>query len=60
MEAEVYCPYCGEPIQLWIDPGGGGAQSYEEDCSVCCRALRVHANQTEDGEYEVDVMRLDD
>jgi len=39
----LHCPYCGEVIELAIDEGGGSAQSYVEDCPVCCRpnVLRV-------------------
>ncbi len=38
--ANVYCPYCGEPIELvidWTEP----AQQYIEDCFVCCRPMTV-------------------
>ncbi len=35
------CPYCGEPVDTWPDPGGGPEQTYIEDCSVCCRPMRV-------------------
>lgn len=39
--AIVYCPYCGELNEIGVDPGGGSAQSYVEDCQVCCRPWRV-------------------
>ncbi len=37
------CSYCGEMIETDVDPSAGSAQSYVEDCSVCCRpnVLRV-------------------
>jgi ribosomal protein L24E len=35
--ARVTCPYCGEEIELAVDPGGGSLQEYVEDCEVCCR-----------------------
>ena len=35
------CPYCGEGVELVIDEGGGGQQSYIEDCPVCCRPWQV-------------------
>lgn len=35
------CPYCGEPVELAIDEGGGSPQSYVEDCPVCCRPWQV-------------------
>lgn len=60
MEAEAECPYCAEPITLWIDEGGGGAQCYIEDCSVCCRPFEVHATADEDWEFFVSLRRLDE
>lgn len=46
--AAATCPYCGEPVELALDPGGGPRQSYVEDCPVCCRPWQVTA--TWDGE----------
>lgn len=34
------CPYCGERIELLLDPSMAGA-SYTEDCEVCCRPMLV-------------------
>lgn len=39
-ERAVTCPYCGEAIDLLVDASVGD-QSYIEDCSVCCRPMRV-------------------
>lgn len=36
----VHCPYCGEPIEMQVDPTAG-PQAYVEDCSVCCRPIEV-------------------
>jgi hypothetical protein len=36
----IDCPYCGEPNALLVDTSAG-AQEYIEDCSVCCRPMRV-------------------
>ena len=36
----LHCPYCGESIELIVDPSGG-EQSYVEDCSVCCRPIEI-------------------
>ena len=59
-EAMVECPYCGEPNEIGLDPGGGASQEYIEDCQVCCRpwhvALRYHA----DGSASVTVAAADD
>ena len=39
--ADVVCPYCGEGVTIAVDPGGGSAQEYVEDCEVCCRPWNV-------------------
>ena len=36
--ADVSCPYCGESIEVVVDPSED-AQSYIEDCSVSCRPM---------------------
>lgn len=52
----MYCPHCGEPLDTFVDPGGGERQDYVEDCAVCCRPIRFVAVQDPDsGEYTVDV-----
>jgi len=40
--ADVSCPYCGERVEVILDPGGGAEQEYVEDCEVCCRPWQVH------------------
>lgn len=59
MELEASCPYCGEPITLVVDEGGGDHQSYIEDCEVCCRPIQVRLSGDED-EYSIEVTRTDD
>ena len=34
------CPWCGEPIELWIEVTGESVE-YVEDCQVCCRPIAV-------------------
>ena len=34
----LYCPYCGEPIEVVVDLSLP-EQEYVEDCSVCCRPI---------------------
>ncbi len=53
MSATVWCPYCGEPTDVAIDPGGGEAQEYVEDCAVCCRPWRVRVAYGADGTASV-------
>jgi hypothetical protein len=57
--ASASCPYCGEVVELSVDPGGRAHQEYVEDCPVCCRPWRVRVQwqggsavavlETEDG-----------
>ena len=42
-EATVYCPYCNETIEIAIDPGGGPAQEYVEDCELTAEEFRPTA-----------------
>ena len=53
--AQVHCPYCGEELEIGLDPGNGASQDYVEDCQVCCRPMRVFVNYGEDGGAEVGV-----
>lgn len=47
-EAEIRCPFCGEDITVLIDCSVDD-QDYIEDCSVCCRPIRIRA-RCADGE----------
>lgn len=58
--AQVDCPYCGEEIDLGLDPGGGDSQHYIEDCSVCCQPIQLHIEFAADGSAAVNAYRLDD
>jgi cysteine-rich CPXCG protein len=59
-EAEVKCPYCGETVEITLDPGGGVEQEYVEDCQVCCRPWLVRVNYNASGGAEVEVEASDD
>jgi hypothetical protein len=52
-EAEVACPHCGEVLVMGLDPAGGRAQEYVEDCHVCCRPCRVRVSYDDRGTAEV-------
>ena len=47
--AAVMCPYCGETVEIALDPGSGPRQEYVEDCQVCCRPWNVSVRYDEDG-----------
>jgi hypothetical protein len=59
VEVDVECPYCGEPVPLWLDQTGGRVQTYVEDCRVCCQPIEVMARFDGD-EFDVRVRRGDD
>jgi hypothetical protein len=46
--AFIDCPYCGEEIEILVDPSVDH-QQYVEDCSVCCRPI-VLTVVADDGE----------
>jgi hypothetical protein len=46
-------------VDVLIDKGGGDAQSYVEDCPVCCRPWQVEVAQDADGDWSV-VLRTSD
>lgn len=49
LTATVICPYCGEDVELAVDPGGGAVQRYIEDCEVCCRPMELTVTWDEEG-----------
>ncbi|MEX0828008.1 MAG: CPXCG motif-containing cysteine-rich protein [Haliea sp.] len=53
-EQIVWCPYCGEPIEVLIDHQDAGDQ-YIEDCQVCCRPIIFDVAVGPDGSLSVTV-----
>ena len=53
-EQIVSCPYCGEAIEILIDPQEAGNQ-YIEDCQVCCRPITFHVTEDSMGNLSVTV-----
>lgn len=51
--ASVICPYCGEAVEVCLDPGSGTEQEYIEDCEVCCQPWRVYVLYQTDGSAHV-------
>ena len=45
---EIACPYCGEVIEILVDPSVE-SQSYIEDCQVCCRPINLTVTIDEEG-----------
>jgi hypothetical protein len=53
---EVWCPYCGERVEIYLEPDVMG--TLVQDCEVCCQPWRVHVGY-DDGVRFVDVSRGD-
>ena len=53
------CPYCGEPVELLVEPADD-PQAYVEDCTVCCRPWQVHVTTDARGQLLVEARRDDD
>jgi hypothetical protein len=54
VEEGVYvCDHCGEEIVIPLDRSAGAAQSYVEDCPVCCSPNVIHVEFAPDGEASV-------
>lgn len=52
----VSCPYCGEEIELYLEPDVHG--DLVQDCEVCCNPWLIRV-VTDDGERDVVVSRAD-
>jgi len=58
--SDVQCPYCGEVVEIALDPGGGPVQDYIEDCPICCRPWQVSVQFDEDGSASVSLAAEDE
>jgi hypothetical protein len=52
----VVCPYCGEEIEIYVEPDVTGR--FVQDCEVCCNPWTVRVIVDEDDRY-VEVARAD-
>jgi hypothetical protein len=43
----VSCPYCGESLELYVEPDVGG--TFVQDCEVCCQPMLVQVIDDGDG-----------
>ena len=53
-ETSIYCPYCGESIEVLLNPEDVGAE-YIEDCQVCCRPIEFFLREDAAGWLEAEV-----
>lgn len=59
LDRNITCPYCGESIEILIDDSVA-EQDYFEDCSVCCRPIRIQQNIGFDGDCLLTILRDDE
>ncbi|NNM01193.1 MAG: CPXCG motif-containing cysteine-rich protein [Gammaproteobacteria bacterium] len=53
------CPYCNESIELVVDLSVP-AQTYIEDCQVCCRPMTVQLEVDNAGQAALSLRHEDD
>ena len=56
-EVFVTCPYCGEEVEIYLEPDVHG--TLIQDCEVCCNPWRVRIVGSGEERY-VEVTRCDD
>tara|TARA_B110000090_G_C13263105_1_gene401203 strand:- start:413 stop:619 length:207 start_codon:yes stop_codon:yes gene_type:complete len=58
-ERTISCPYCGESIEVLIEPveeaQDEDAAQYIEDCQVCCRPIQFKMTTAFNGEIHLEV-----
>lgn len=54
------CPYCGEPVDLDVDEGGGSRQDFVQDCPVCCRPWQVTVVRDREGGWGATLRTTDE
>ena len=52
----VTCPYCGEQVEIYLEPDVRG--TFVQDCEVCCNPWRVRVRGTGENR-SVDIGRAD-
>ena len=52
----VTCPYCGEELEIYVEPDVRG--TLIQDCEVCCNPWRVRVHGAREDRW-VDVARAD-
>jgi Cysteine-rich CPXCG len=50
VEFLVTCPYCGEEVEIFVEPDVHG--SFVQDCEVCCNPWLVRVERGEGGDAE--------
>lgn len=57
IEFAVTCPYCGEDVEIFVEPDVTG--TFVQDCEVCCNPWTVRVSDEGEDERYVTVDRAD-
>ena len=52
----VKCPYCGEEVEIYLEPDVGG--SFVQDCEVCCNPWAIRVVRDGEDRY-LDISKAD-
>ena len=55
-EFAVECPYCGEEVEIYLEPDVGG--SFVQDCEVCCNPWTIRVVRDGEDRY-LDISKAD-
>ncbi len=55
----VQCPYCGQQLDIVVDPSVP-RQEYIEDCQVCCRPVTLTVTVHEGVSPRIEARTMDD
>ena len=58
-EETIYCPYCGEMFDIFVDPSVA-EQIYVEDCYVCCQPILLAVRVGMSGEISIEARQEND
>ncbi|WP_105180502.1 CPXCG motif-containing cysteine-rich protein [Pseudoalteromonas sp. T1lg21] len=58
-EKKITCPYCGEQIEILLEPADLN-QKYIEDCQICCKPINFLVFESIDEELSVTVSSDDE
>lgn len=58
-EKTITCPYCWQDFIIFIEPDLQKAESYIEDCYVCCRPISITLMHKDEFHVNVEIQRVE-
>lgn len=57
-DPEIVCPFCGEPMELFLEPSGETTrQEFVEECPACSRDFEVSVEYDAAGDPQIHINR---